>query len=132
MASGPIVAMVLSKENAIVEWRALIGPTNSLKAREEKPESIRARFGTDGQANAVHGSANPADARREVNFWFPNMIVDPVPTVEESNTYVTTYITPLLSKGLLELCKLKPENPIAWLGTWLLENNPNQPAATLK
>ena len=46
MASGEIIALELVKEGAIPAWRALCGPTNSLKAKEEAPESLRARFGT--------------------------------------------------------------------------------------
>ncbi|KAH7832111.1 nucleoside-diphosphate kinase [Monocercomonoides exilis] len=128
MTSGPIVAMVLSKVDAVAEWRKLIGPTNSLVAKETQPNTIRARFGTDGQCNAVHGSATPSDARREINFFFPNMVVDPLPTAAESQSYLSMHVIPLLSEGLLELCKVKPEDPTEWLGAWLLEHNPNQPA----
>lgn len=38
MTSGPIVAMVLSKDNAIQQWRELIGPTNSIDAKETYPD----------------------------------------------------------------------------------------------
>ena len=120
MSSGPIVAMILSKENAVPEWRKLIGifsfyssyhsqlitnftflgPTNSNKARE------------DGSKNAVHGSANEADARREINFFFPNFVIDPFPTSSETSSYLQMNVIPLLSDGLLELCKIKPENPV--------------------
>ena len=131
MSSGPIVAMILSKENAIVEWRKLIGfnysffsffftvfqigPTNSNVARQQAPDSIRARFGTDGSMNAVHGSANPADARREINFFFPNFVVDPIPSASETSSYISINVMPTLSEGLLELCKVKPENPVVLL-----------------
>jgi len=70
MSSGPIVAMELSGENAIQRWRALIGPTNTNTAREQAPNSIRARFGTDGTQNAVHGSDSPSSAAREADFFF--------------------------------------------------------------
>lgn len=66
------MALVLAKVNAIREWRTLAGPTNSNKAREEAPESVRALYGTDGQRNAVHGSDSPASAEREIRFFFPN------------------------------------------------------------
>ena len=91
------------------------GPTNSNVAREKAPESIRARFGTDGSMNAVHGSANPADARREINFFFPNFVVDPIPSASETSSYLSINVMPTLSEGLLELCKVKPENPVVWL-----------------
>jgi len=70
MSSGPIVGMELSAECAIEKWRALIGPTNSHNARKDAPNSVRARFGTDGQRNAVHGSDAPATAEREIKLVF--------------------------------------------------------------
>ena len=48
--------MELVKDGAIKGWRSFIGPTNTQKAKEEAPGSIRALFGTDGTRNAVHGS----------------------------------------------------------------------------
>ncbi|KAJ1566254.1 thioredoxin domain-containing protein 6 [Cladochytrium tenue] len=70
MSSAPIYAIVLEKDGAIAAWRALAGPTNSEKARETAPESVRARFGTDGSQNAVHGSDSPASAAREIAVVF--------------------------------------------------------------
>ncbi|KAJ3209854.1 thioredoxin domain-containing protein 6 [Dinochytrium kinnereticum] len=70
MSSAPIYAMILEKEGAITAWRSLAGPTNSEKARETSPNSIRARFGTDGSQNAVHGSDSPASAEREIHVVF--------------------------------------------------------------
>lgn len=70
MSSDYIVAMELVGKEAIESWRSIIGPTNSLKAREEKPNSIRAIFGTDGSKNAVHGSDSNDSANREINFFF--------------------------------------------------------------
>ncbi|ORY36018.1 nucleoside diphosphate kinase [Rhizoclosmatium globosum] len=70
LTTAPIYAIVLEKEGAIKAWRALAGPTNSNKAREEHPQSIRALFGTDGSLNAVHGSDSPASAEREIGVVF--------------------------------------------------------------
>ncbi|KAJ3051896.1 thioredoxin domain-containing protein 6 [Rhizophlyctis rosea] len=80
MSSEPIYAMVLEKINAIKDWRELAGPTNSEKARETHPNSIRALYGTDGSKNAVHGSDSPASASREINILFPNL--SPFPDAE--------------------------------------------------
>jgi nucleoside-diphosphate kinase len=90
----------------------LLGPTDSNRARQESPTSLRAIYGTDEQRNAFHGSSSPADARREINFFFPNFVVDPLPTPEETAAYLGLYVNPLLSEGLLALVKEKPENPI--------------------
>lgn len=70
MSSGPVVKLELSGKNAIKTWRELIGPTNSALAREKAPRSVRARFGTDQQRNAAHGSDGPEAAARELSLMF--------------------------------------------------------------
>ncbi|KAJ4752925.1 Nucleoside diphosphate kinase [Rhynchospora pubera] len=70
ITSGPVLAMVLEKPNAILEWRALIGPTNASKAKVSHPRSIRAMCGMDSERNCVHGSDSPQSARREILFFF--------------------------------------------------------------
>ena len=71
MTSGPIWALELQGAGAIKGWRTLMGPTNTLTAQLEAPESIRAQFGTDGTRNATHGSDSPTSAEREISFHFP-------------------------------------------------------------
>ncbi|ORX98144.1 nucleoside-diphosphate kinase [Basidiobolus meristosporus CBS 931.73] len=70
MSSSPFYAMILEKKEAIKSWRTLMGPTNSEKAREEAPNSIRAVFGTDGSKNATHGSDSLESATREISIIF--------------------------------------------------------------
>ena len=70
MSDKPIYALVLEKENAVAAWRELAGPTNSEKARETAPNSIRALYGKDGTENAVHGSVSPHSADREIRLLF--------------------------------------------------------------
>jgi nucleoside-diphosphate kinase len=72
MTSGPCVPMVLEKENAIEDLRALIGVTDSKKAATG---TIRQNFGTDIQCNAVHASDSVENARFEVNYFFPDIKV---------------------------------------------------------
>jgi nucleoside-diphosphate kinase len=67
MSSGPIVAMILEKENAVEEFRKLIGSTDSQKAA---PGTLRNLFGTNVQKNAVHGSDSDENARIEGDFFF--------------------------------------------------------------
>jgi len=70
MTSGPIIVSVLEGEDAIKKYRALMGPTNSEKARAEAPQSLRAKFGTDIQCNACHGSDAVETARFEIAYYF--------------------------------------------------------------
>lgn len=70
MSSDLIVGMELVGENAIKKWRQLLGPTNSLVAKKEQPQSIRARFGIDGTKNSCHGSDSVLSAKRELEFFF--------------------------------------------------------------
>ena len=70
VTSDVCVGMELVKDNAIKEWRGLLGPTNTQKAKEEAPQSLRAQFGTDGTKNACHGSDAPESADRELDFFF--------------------------------------------------------------
>ena len=72
MSSGEIFALKLRRENAINAWRTLMGPTNSEAAKKDAPNSIRALYGTDIQANACHGSDAVKSAQRELEFHFPS------------------------------------------------------------
>jgi nucleoside-diphosphate kinase len=67
MTSGPVLAMVLEGPNAIARNREIMGATDSRKAAAG---TIRSRFGTDIQNNAVHGSDAPATAAFEIGFFF--------------------------------------------------------------
>ncbi|MFO8056785.1 MAG: nucleoside-diphosphate kinase [bacterium] len=67
MSSGPVVLLVLEGENVIERNRNLMGPTDSRKAEEG---TLRHRFGTDIQNNAVHGSDSPETAEFEINYFF--------------------------------------------------------------
>lgn len=67
MSSGPIIAAVLEKENAVDEYRKLIGATNPQNAEKG---TIRYDFGTNLQANAVHGSDSDTNAKIEADFFF--------------------------------------------------------------
>lgn len=67
MCSGPVVAMVIEKDNAVEEYRKLIGATDPSKAAEG---TIRKLYGVNTQMNAVHGSDSDQNALIEANFFF--------------------------------------------------------------
>jgi nucleoside-diphosphate kinase len=67
MSSGPCIVVVLAGQDAINKNRKLMGSTDSTKAARG---TIRARFGTDIQNNAVHGSDAPETAAFEIGYFF--------------------------------------------------------------
>ena len=70
MSSGPIVAMILEKENAVDDFRNLIGATNPVEAAEG---TIRKLYAKSIEANAVHGSDSDENAIIEGNFFFSSL-----------------------------------------------------------
>jgi nucleoside-diphosphate kinase len=67
MSSGTIVPMILEKDNAVEDFRKLIGATDPKKA---EPGTIRALFAKSIDANAIHGSDSDENAEIEGNFFF--------------------------------------------------------------
>ncbi|XP_032943839.1 thioredoxin domain-containing protein 3 [Rhinolophus ferrumequinum] len=71
LSEAPSLVMVLTKWNAISDWRRLMGPTDPNEAKLLSPDSIRARFGQSVLRNAVHGSSNLYEATETINRMFP-------------------------------------------------------------
>ena len=67
MTSGPVVVMILKHENAVDQFRKLIGATDPNKAQ---PGTIRKTFAVSVQMNAVHGSDSVENAIKEADFFF--------------------------------------------------------------
>ena len=72
MISGPVVVMILKHENAVEQFRKLIGNTDPAKAEKG---TIREKFAINIQMNAVHGSDSPENAHREAGFFFSDIEV---------------------------------------------------------
>jgi nucleoside-diphosphate kinase len=67
MASGPIVVLALEKENAIADWRKLMGATNPANAEEG---TIRKKWASNIENNAVHGSDAEETSKFELSYFF--------------------------------------------------------------
>ena len=67
LSSGPIIVMILERENAILENRELMGATDPTKAKEG---TIRKKYGISIDKNSVHGSDSPENAKIEIDFFF--------------------------------------------------------------
>jgi len=70
MTSGPCIPMILEKENAVADFRTLIGATNPAEAAEG---TVRARFAKSIDANAIHGADSDENAVREGKFFFSEL-----------------------------------------------------------
>ncbi len=69
LSSGPIVVMILQKENAVLDNRKLMGATNPNDAKEG---TLRKKFGISIDKNSVHGSDSLENAKVEIDFFFKN------------------------------------------------------------
>lgn len=67
MCSGPIIVIELEKENAVSDFRKLIGSTNPEEAEEG---TIRKKYASSIEANAIHGSDSDENAQIEIDFFF--------------------------------------------------------------
>lgn len=145
MSSGPIFVAVLERTGAIKAWRHLLGPTNSTEAKESHPNCIRALFGTDFRRNACHGSDSNESAEREMHFFFPELKMPNYNDYENLVKEVMTMKNPTidghqasgvvpkneslsetLTRGLKAVIDANPENPIKFLGEWLINEAPSK------
>uniref|UniRef100_A0A8D2BXU9 Nucleoside diphosphate kinase homolog 7 n=1 Tax=Sus scrofa TaxID=9823 RepID=A0A8D2BXU9_PIG len=103
ITSGPIIAMEILRDDAICEWKKLLGPANSGLARTDAPGSIRAVFGTDGIRNAAHGPDSLSCAAREMELFFPSSgVCGPANTAKFTNCTTCCIVKPhAISEGLL-------------------------------
>ena len=69
LSSGPIVVMVLEKDNAVIDNRELMGATNP---HDAKDGTIRKKYGISIDKNSVHGSDSVENAKIEIDFFFKN------------------------------------------------------------
>ena len=70
MASGPIVPLLLQRDEAIKTLREVMGATNPAQA---EPGTLRQEFGVDVEKNSIHGSDSPASADQEIPFFFSQL-----------------------------------------------------------
>lgn len=89
--------LLLTKENAVEDWRTMMGPTDPNKAKEESPHSLRARFAFDILHNSVHGSSNEQHAQEKIHFIFSDVCPKTALTGDDGEADTTT-------SGILGIC----------------------------
>ncbi|MDX9947862.1 MAG: nucleoside-diphosphate kinase [Bacteroidales bacterium] len=70
LTSGPVIVLILKHENAVSEFRRLLGATDPEKAEQG---TVRKNFGVSVKMNAIHGSDSDENATRESNFFFSDI-----------------------------------------------------------
>ncbi|KAH9282254.1 Nucleoside diphosphate kinase -like protein 5 [Echinococcus granulosus] len=110
LSCGLILVMVYVKNGITKTWKDIVNfPTS--KDTENRLAQIESK----------------ASAVREIRFFFPNTIMEPIPTKQYAKDYLSKNVIPTLLTGLTEVCRKKPKDPVIFLAEWLLQNNPNQP-----
>ena len=74
MTADVVIGIEILGDNAIEAMTRLAGPTNPAAAKQQAPQSWRARFGSQGAANAVHVSGDQAAMLRECDFFFSQQV----------------------------------------------------------
>eukprot|EP00163_Fabomonas_tropica_P001464 TRINITY_DN110_c0_g1_i1.p1 TRINITY_DN110_c0_g1~~TRINITY_DN110_c0_g1_i1.p1 ORF type:complete len:1356 (+),score=541.37 TRINITY_DN110_c0_g1_i1:948-5015(+) len=126
ISTGPVLAVSVLGPNAIADVNALIGPADPSEAQASDSTTLRAMYGTDSVRNAVYASQTEQQANLDTKYFFPNVVLDPIPSTQAAHEYLGISVNDTLVAALTELSKARPAEPLTWLGQWLLENNPNQ------
>ena len=92
------------------------------------PGCLRATYGVDTTRAVGYAALSASQASAMLKFFFPHAPLPPLKP-EQSKAYVADHVSPTLTKGLMALCKAKPDKPVQWLAAWLIANNPNAPKA---
>ncbi|XP_077997128.1 thioredoxin domain-containing protein 6-like isoform X3 [Glandiceps talaboti] len=82
MSSGPSMVMVLSREDAVLGFRDIMGPVDPEVAKEQAPESLRALLGKDILQNAIHAVTTPDQATVKIKEFFPDAEFNPDGTIK--------------------------------------------------
>ncbi|KAI8853974.1 nucleoside diphosphate kinase 5-like protein [Chytridium lagenaria] len=126
LISGPCTVLVVSGLNAVDHFKSVLGPADLKQAKQFFPKSLRALYAKNEVQNAVDASDSEQTAIHSLGL-FSQIFSETFPSSDNSRQLLEASLYPLLTQGLTQLCKVKPSNPTAWLGKWLIENNPSQP-----
>ncbi|KAJ2550832.1 hypothetical protein IWW35_003104, partial [Coemansia sp. RSA 1878] len=142
VTGGPSLALVLEGVDAVSVWRELVGPTNPRTAKFEARNSLRAKYGTTAQMNAVHASKDLDEAQKSIKAVFYGLLDgkfrilqpsdDPLAVAAEETTIVTeeAAVVPEEAAVAAEETPIATEDAdVAIKETLIATEEPTQPAA---
>jgi hypothetical protein len=136
--------LIVSKYDVYAHLKSVIGLPSVVEPLEDGEEEIEALPFVPASdsfitlyGNSFYVSENESETEKDVRMFFPDgmpshslttiVTVQPPVIPGFDKTFLDNSIYPTLTHGLVNLSKEKPENPVAYLGQWLLDNNPNVP-----
>ncbi|KAJ8973949.1 hypothetical protein NQ317_013389 [Molorchus minor] len=130
MSIAPLLVLSLAGLDAVDKWKTLVGPYGLIREEWFYPYSVRTRFGLLGDmTEVVHASETIPEGRRENRYFYPRSILEPILVDEDKVTdYINLNLRETLLKGLTQVVRVKPIDPVLFLAEWLLLNNPYQPS----
>ncbi|XP_045464520.1 uncharacterized protein LOC123673842 isoform X2 [Harmonia axyridis] len=129
LSSSPILVIAIAGSNAIKRWNAAVGPEKNIPISWFYPASMRRRFSVNSDIlDVMKLSDDFQKAKTEIRYFFPLHIIEPIIISSTMvQDYCDEFIHPTLLKGLYQIVKQRPNDPIIFLAEWLLINNPFQP-----
>eukprot|EP00744_Colponema_vietnamica_P008742 GILI01012466.1.p1 GENE.GILI01012466.1~~GILI01012466.1.p1 ORF type:complete len:188 (-),score=13.63 GILI01012466.1:68-607(-) len=101
-------------------------------ARTNAAETLNAFRSSHPRPGALYSCTKSVEAQRAVQFLFPKMIVDPIPSNPEARDFIQSELKSVIIDGLTEIAKQKPENSIEFFARYLLDHNPNSPPISIQ
>ncbi|XP_044755359.1 calponin homology domain-containing protein DDB_G0272472-like isoform X2 [Coccinella septempunctata] len=129
MSRSPVLVLCLAGLRVMDVIESMIGKNRYIPDSWFLPESIKRRIVlSEDLDDAFHICEDAEQAAVESRYFFPNLLVEPIPTVPSKiNDLRNKYLEPTLSKGLAAVARAKPSDPILYLAEWLLTHNHFQP-----
>ncbi|KAG0324973.1 hypothetical protein BGZ99_001187 [Dissophora globulifera] len=118
MTSGHFQALILEKPNAILDWRALMGPTHPPRARINAPNTLRALCGMTDTRNSTHGSGHTLTGQVAQQFLTPE-------TAKQVKEILSPYYDGLLSKAAPWADTIKGQARYRWASAYHYVNTPD-------
>uniref|UniRef100_A0A5K3FIF2 NDK domain-containing protein n=1 Tax=Mesocestoides corti TaxID=53468 RepID=A0A5K3FIF2_MESCO len=112
LSCGIILVMVLCQDGITETWKKIVNFKKSKEADNEMAQKFWNILGRQKNNYLFHASESKAEAAREIRFFFPDTVIEPLMTKRAAQDYLAEKVNPTLLAGLTEVCKRKPKDPV--------------------